>query len=93
MTKLQYMTEQAKEHICKADGANFDLWEAIGTLQDAVDEAEGPKHYARAFKEVGAAIEELIRIARELDVDSSLSRAARKDELDLMYKEAKHGML
>ena len=93
MTKLQYMTEQAREHICKADGASFDLWEeVVGPLDEAIEKAD-KKTYAEAFADIGEIRETVVRIARELDVDSGLSKAARKDDLDQLYKEAKHGML
>ena len=89
MKKSEFMYELAREHICSTNNANFEIWEIISVLEDIVEEAQDPKHYAKAFKELGQLTERLEQLAQDTDVDDGLSRAARKYELDEYYKELK----
>lgn len=89
MKKSEYMYELAREHICALDNANYELGELAADLEDIVESVESPKQYAKAFKDLGKLIERMNKLQEETDVDCDLSRAARKYELDEMYKHAK----
>lgn len=89
MKKSEYMYELAREHICALDNASYELGELVVDIENIVESVESPKQYAKAFKDLGKLIERMNKLQEETDVDCSLSRAARKYELDEHYKEAK----
>ena len=79
MTKKtkENLLEMSREHICALDNTNYEMWELVGELDDAIDTADKSKKYAEAFAHIGAIRERLVQLARDIDIDPGLAKAAR----------------